>query len=457
MNEQERKDILDKITELSKQVSLHLDSKNQEIENIQYYNNLEFNNNGYGNTLGEEKIYVVQIANKESKNPNTYEIYKEDIGLIGIVAEDGIVQFTPEYIEHLKQFGEEYFNRLSIENIEFELPRDIKSEDLVVTKEEIEEHRKEGLERDSLGRTSQDINKDDNTQEKDESKEKDEKQETEDEKKEKSAEALGMKKEDIKSVNTINPHEKVTDKETLADIMPELREYEEAQVVYSNSDNKGNGEFTILGVKQNGERQPLNSVNSIEGTSTSKNVISVNEDGTEVTQKQVKGLFQINSRDRNDGIAVSIGSYGMMDIDYVKNVMDKESRRATPIRTKESENQRVPTAEVRENAGDSRQEVEKEGKIYNKRQEKGVDPQSLDGIDTDMADGGKLTLKELKMQIVEETLKQGEMSRGEEDEFIRSKISESGLELSEDEIEMTTNDIKEAVLDESRFPDRGNK
>ena len=104
--------------------------------------------------------------------------------------------------------------------------------------------------------------------------------------------------------------------------------------------------------------------------STNKNVISINEDGSRVEEKQVKGLMRINARNRDDGLSISIGDYGMMNIDYVSNVMDKENRRATPIRTKEAENQRVASDRVRENAGDSKEEMTAEGKIYRKNEEK---------------------------------------------------------------------------------------
>ena len=145
----------------------------------------------------------------------------------------------------------------------------------------------------------------------------------------------------------------------------------------------------------------------------------------------------------------------MMDVDYVSNVMDKEHRRATPIRTKGPENVRTPNSHVRENAGDSREELEKEGRIFRAKEEEGINPQTLDGIDTDQSDTGNMTLEELKEYIKEQTLEKGDMSKVETREFIKSEIAKSGLELSDGEIENTTNEIEEAVIDESRFETRG--
>lgn len=237
--------------------------------------------------------------------------------------------------------------------------------------------------------------------------------------------------------------------------MPETASYKEIAIVYSGKDSKNNGKFTVMGVKEDGSREVLNSIEPVEGVATSKSVISVNEDGSQVTEKQVTGLMRINSRSRADGIAISMGDYGMMNIDYVSNIMDKEHRRATPIRTKGGENQRITTAKVRENAGDSKSEMEQEGRNFRQMQEADIDTQSLDGIDIDKADGTSITLEELKQQIKEEALEQGDMSREENEEFIKGKIELSGLELSEEELEATVQEVRLEILDESRFGTRG--
>lgn len=49
------------------------------------------------------------------------------------------------------------------------------------------------------------------------------------------------------------------------------------------------------------------------------------------------------------------------------------------------------------------------------------------------------------------------MSRAERHEFIESRIGESGLNLSENEINNAVEDIDEEALDESRFPTRGSR
>ena len=455
MNRQDREKILNQMSNISDKVDESLEAKTQERGNIIFFGDFEFKGSG----LAAKNVHIVEINNqKQTKTANKtvglrdiYQIYSEEGELIATVSEDGKIHFTPEYLEQLKSIDERYFEQLDLENLEFELPEDLSENDLAITKEELEENKQ--LERGKDGRAN--ARDDENgALNKEEQEEKEPEEETEEEKKEKTAQALGIDIDEIRSICTINPQEKITDKANLVDIMPEAAVYKEISIVCSNPNDKSHGEFTVIGITQDGTRELLNSIEPVEGTSTSNNVISVNEDGSKVTEKQVKGLFAINSRGRTDGISISIGNYGMMEVDYVSNIWDKETRRATPIRTKEAQNQRVTTAKVRENAGDHIEEVDKEGENFRKRQEEGIDPQTLDGVDIDEADGQGITLEELKEQIKEDALDKGDMSRAEIQEFIREKIEESGLQLSDEEIENTTEEIHEEVLDESRFPTR---
>lgn len=453
MKAEERNKVLDTMAQIVEQVDSHLDIESQERGNITYYSDFKFGNSG----LGANNVYIVETPIKEEqkngdkdKNRTIYEIYDEDRNLIATVTEEGKIHFTPEYLEQLKQNYGIYFRELRLEDLEFELPEELTEKDITMTKQEIDEHEqgREKKER-TIGREKDTEEKAD----KDEG-EKEANQETEDEKKQRTAQALGVDESEIKSICTIDLNEKITDEYALRDIIPETAKYEEVSIACTN---KGNAQFTTLGVQKEGQREQLKSIEPVEGVETNKTVISVNEDGSEVTEKQVKGLFRINAKNREDGISVSTGDYGMMNVDYVRNIMDKEHRRATPIRTREAENQRMPSREVRENAGDSKEEVEKEGRIYRARKEKGIDPQSLDGIVTNNMQGKDLTLEELRKQIKEEVLDQEDMSKGEMQEFIKAKIAESGINLSDQETQMLTDEIETEVEDESRFPTKGSR
>lgn len=466
MKEEEKNKIINHMNQIGKLVDSGLDADSQKRENTMYFRDFEFGNSG----LAIKNVYIVEIkqkiqektadnpeknADKKEKKDNltTYEIFDDNDKLIAMVSSEGKVQFVPEYLEQLKENYGEYFKQLELDDIDFELPKELKENDIVMTKAELAEREKNGLERNKEGKKEQKQEGNSEKEKEEEEEEKEPDQETEEEKKEKTAKALNIDKDEIKAVSTINPSEKITDKYNLVDLMPEASKYVSVSIVCSTLNEKSNGQFTILGVKQDGTREPISSIEPVEGTTGNKNVISINEDGSKVEEKQVKGLLRINARNRDDGIAVSIGDYGMLNVDYVSNIMDKENRRSTPIRTMESENQRIPSAKVKENAGDSKEEVKQEGRIYRQKEEDGMDPQTLDGIDTDQMDG-KITLEELKRQIVDKALEEGDMSRNEQKEFIEAEINKSGLDLSEDEKQKTVEEINTEIVDESRFPNR---
>lgn len=364
MEANKKEKIIGKMQELADAVDARLDTKKQTREDITYYDDFEFKESN----LAVRSVYIVEISNennektadKSEEKYTTYEIYDKNGKKIADVDEKGKIYFDKEFTEKLKQIDSKYLEQLNIDDIEFELPEKLSEKDVHLTREELSEEK----ERNIGSRREKNEDKKDKNQ-KEEKEEENQEKETEEEKKQKTAEALGIDETEIKSISTIDLNQKVTDKYTLRDMLPEAAECKTLTVAYTKD-----GNFTLLGTKKDGTRENLNSVESIEGASTNKNVISINEDGSKVEEKQVKGLMRINARNREDGLSISVGDYGMMNIDYVNNVMDKENRRATPIRTEEAENQRITTERVRENAGDSKDEMTKEGKIYKANEEK---------------------------------------------------------------------------------------
>ena len=430
MEDSKREEVLSKMSEISEIADSGLE-RNQTREDITYYHELGIGNSG----IGQKDAYVVKIMNqRERENGDdtqiqgdessdqyaTYAIYDKDNNLIAKVDEKGNISFSEEYRAQIERKYGALANNLNLDSAEMKELQELSNKDLSQSKEELTEYKEkqpESKEREEEGKEQ------DGKEKEEEEKEESPEQETEEDKKEKTAEVLGIKPEDIKSISRIDPNQRVSETETIRDIIPEAAKYKELQISCTNPTEKSSGIFTIIGVNENGEREILNSIDPIEGVYGDKNVISMNEDGSQVTEKQVKGLFQINSGNRTNGIAISIGDYGMMNIDYVQNVRDKETRRAIPIRTKDAENQRILSREMEEQARDTVSEVRKEGENFRKND---INPKSMDGIDEDEADG-KMSLEDLKENIKNEALEQDEMSSSELREFIQGKI--------EDEIE----------------------
>lgn len=447
-NNAQREKTIEKMNEISSIVDEGLDDKYQKRENTIYYKDFKFE----GSNLAVKSVYIVEISNEKQektvdnseKSFSTYEIYDKNSNRIATVDSTGKIQFEYEFLEKIRQIDSNYIDQLELDDLNFELPENLSKDDIKLSRDELSEERT---------KSARNKKEEDKTKDKEDSeKETKDKEETEELKKQKTAEALGIDETEIKSISTLDLEQKVTDKYSLRDMIPEASMCSKLTVAYTKD-----GNFTLLGTKKDGTREKLNSIESVEGATTNKNIISINEDGSKVEEKQVKGLMRINARNRDDGISVSIGDYGMMNIDYVNNVMDKENRRSTPIRTKEAENQRIANERVRENAGDKKDEMKKEGNIFRKNEEKGLRPQTLDGIETENIDGN-ITLEELKERIKDELLENGQdMSRSDRKAFIESKIGEAGLSLSESEINKTANEINEEALDESRFPTRNNR
>lgn len=363
MESNKKEKIICKMQELAESIDAKPDNKQQKREDITYYDDFEFK----GSNLAVKSVYIVEISNENNEKTadkleekyTTYKIFDRNGKKIADVDKKGIIHFEKEFTDKLKQIDSKYMEQLNLNDVKLELPEKLSEKDVHLTKEELSEEKEKNMSSKKEKKEDKEVKK--QKEEKEENQEK----ETEEEKKQKTAEALGVDETEIKSISTIDLNQKVTDKYTLRDMLPEAAECKTLTVAYTKD-----GNFTLLGTKKDGTRERLNSIESIEGASTNKNVISINEDGSRVEEKQVKCLMRINAKNREDGLSISIGDYGMMNIDYVNNVMDKENRRATPIRTKEAENQRITTERVRENAGDAKDEMTREGKIYRINEEK---------------------------------------------------------------------------------------
>ena len=130
VREQEIKEKMLEIAELIEQSQ----SENT-VESVTYYADFNFKGSG----LAEPNVFVAKTKNSKD-NSTTYEIYSEmSNSLIATVDSKGKLHFMPEYIEKLKQIDEKQFQRLHLEDLDFELPEELQKEDMVLSKEEKEE------------------------------------------------------------------------------------------------------------------------------------------------------------------------------------------------------------------------------------------------------------------------------------------------------------------------------
>ena len=248
----------------------------------------------------------------------------------------------------------------------------------------------------------------------------------------------------------INPHTLVTANETLGQIIPEVNQYDEVQIVCEKSDNQNDGRFTMIGVKADGEKELVESVGQVEGINTGRTVTSINRDGTEVEEKEVKGLFQIAGRPE-EGISISVGNYNIPEVQYIQNMNDRDNRQAIPIGVKSRFDEYVyhrVREEANRNEGLGTQEkdgeIEKRTEMVRKNEERGdAEESTIDGTDAD--------LEQIKNQIVENALDEYEnMSPKELTQYIKDQLESYNLIMNNSEEERVVTEIKSRVEDEAR-------
>lgn len=335
MKSEKINDKVENILDISEKISERIKERGQQIDSVSYYKDFEFKGSGFG----INNAYVVkfkddeqgkQRADDSEKERIVYEIYDEDNNLVASVNEAGDVEFEPEYIESLKEVNEKYFDTLTLEDAEFKLPEELGKDDIVLTGEEIEEKQTER----KLEEVSKEIGKEDI----------------------KSYSEMRTNQtpqfEKIVNKQEIDPNTRVTQGETLADMIPELREkgIVKVGIVYSKGES---GRFSFIGIDKDGKIQTIDSLQNTQGTTTGQKITSINSrDGSLVEEEQVAGMVKIEGRGQTNGqeemLSVKVGQYGILEVDYVRADLsrDKEERYfSAPI---ETNNQRPTTREVRE-------------------------------------------------------------------------------------------------------------
>lgn len=432
MEKENKKSITDNIVQMYISLSEEFEERGQEVDNIGYYKDFEIKNSG----LAISDAYIVKLKDKEDrirdeneqKERIIYEIRDEDNNLIASVNELGEIQFEEAYLESLREINEGYFDSLTLDEAEFELPEELSKEDLVLNKEEIEE--KQSQKR--IGDISKVI-------------------------KSKEINSYSEMKTDQtpvfdKLVNKqeIDPNAKVTQGETLADMIPEIKQkgIVKVGVVYSDHSKGQNGRFSFVGIDKDGQIQTIDSLQNTQGATTGQTITSINSrDGSVVEQEQVSGLVKIGGRSTANGqeemLSVRVGQYGILEVDYVRADLsrDKDERYlSAPIETK---NQKPTTKEVRE-VMDKNRNTEIEGELERADEEIERDGDAeLRNID-DTASNDELTPDEIiVLENGEETTlrKEAEKAKISPEEFTK-RYNERGGKTPDEKIDSIHEEVE---------------
>ena len=286
----------------------------------------------------DRNLFVVKLEVGEGKDQKElYEIYNEYGELIATVDVNGKIHFSPEYLEALKEIDEKYFETLKLEDAEFELPEELEEQDLCLDSEQIEKEKEKDKNKGKS--TLEDI---------------EELKEDEEVKSYSEIESKQNVFDKITNKQEIDPNVKVTQTETLADMIPEVKQkgFVKIGVVYSEKVKGGSGRFSFVGITQDGDIELIDGLQNIEGSTTGQTVTSINSrDGSVVEQEQVAGMVRLNrgvTNGQEEFLSLKVGQYGILEVDYVRADLsaDKSNRYfSAPI---ETQSIKPTTKEVRE-------------------------------------------------------------------------------------------------------------
>lgn len=287
------------------------------LSNVTYYKEFNFESVG----LMDRNIFVTELKKGEGKDSKeVYEIYNENSELIATVDEKGKINFAPEYLEQLREVAPQYFETLRLEDTQFLLPQELGKEDVSLTQESLEEESNK-LKIENVEELMED----------------------EDIKSYSEADVSQKLFEKLTSKQEMDANVRVTQTETLADMIPDIKEkgFVKIGVVYSDKIQGGSGRFSFVGIDASGNVELVDGLENIAGTTTGQKVTSINSvDGSSIEEEQVTGMVRINGRNSLNGeeeyLSVTVGQYGILEVDYVRADLgaDKEKRFfSAPIET----------------------------------------------------------------------------------------------------------------------------
>lgn len=153
--------------------------------------------------------------------------------------------------------------------------------------------------------------------------------------------------EKISSKQEIDISQKVTDNETMASLLNvQDKGYKKLAVIYSDK-MKGvnNTEFSIVGIKDDGTAEVIDSLEQRYGINPTKEINSLNYDGSELKTKQAESIFSVKGENEKQ-IAVRIGAMGTIETDLVRTPRQANQEAISiPI---ENQSIRPTTRETRE-------------------------------------------------------------------------------------------------------------
>ena len=191
--------------------------------------------------------------------------------------------------------------------------------------------------------------------------------------------------ESISTKQEIKTEQKVTDKDTMASLLNvQGKGYRKIAIVYSDKFKEAGNttKFSFVGIKQDGSAEKIDTIEQAYGTNPTKNVHSVNRDGSKIEEKTETSFFKIEGKTETQ-IAVYIGNMGTIEPSLVRTpAQDNEEAISIPI---ETSNIRPTTREIRELMNRNRNtRVKEEIQEIEKHKKSGCKDFSIKDIDDNL-------------------------------------------------------------------------
>ena len=329
------------------------------LENVTYVESITFMPENARSVFQENEVFVIermqeviqdgpiarfenenQISDQEKSQNTVRELYiaygTKYLKMATI--ENGNIQFTPEYLEYVKNISPIVYDTIIKQNGK---PFDIVREELQINQEKGEKQNRDdytgiivSLGKEELQKRNIEFLQDQKKQSQiwQELDEQEEYKPSNDEQtKQMIAAKTGISPNELSACVTIDPKTMISDVESFEDVTNTKGKYTKCFVTHANSISKGTSRFAFWGVTPDGRVEQIEGLEERDGVNTGKEVYAMNYDGSEVKVKQTNALFM--SEDRETGFSVTVGQYGELETEYVRKDPTQNRYLATQIET----------------------------------------------------------------------------------------------------------------------------
>lgn len=234
----------------------------------------------------------------------------------------------------------------------------------------------------------------------------------------------------------INLDKKITATKTFRQLVPEV---EEKGIVDVRARRVDNTRFELIGINEFGEIVRLESLEQTEGTNPNEDIVKVNADGSKVEKEKAMTMLKMkpgkNEQNSNEGFAITLGEYGIPEVNYYRRAKETDEYTSIPVNLKNT-NQKNTDLDVREYMEKTRNTTVSDNIVRaNEEIEQSEDGETvLENIDDNPYNDIQTSEEEIMIQKAADRCKVSVESFKEELEKATGDTLEEKIESAEEEI-----------------------